>query len=339
VIFFFIFAILLIFLLNSFFIRYNFLLDKKVLPHKSFASNEKIPLTGGFLVIANLFFFYSKDYLIFFLLIFFLGIFSDLLVIKNPLKKIILQLVIIFLFIFLSNLRIFSTKIFFIDLLIKNNFFSIIFITFCLLILINGSNFLDGLNTLVAGYYMLVVLAILYLGIQYKINYNFYFFIYLFFSLLIIFVFNFLSKVYLGDAGVFLLSFIIGYELIQISNLNSHPNLQFVSPIFIVLLLWYPAFENLFSIIRKSYNRINPAQPDNKHLHHLLFFFIKNKIVDNRYTNSFSANIINFYNLIIFIIGSNYFSNTKYLSYLLLINILIYSICYYILLKTNKVNK
>jgi hypothetical protein len=100
------------------------------LPHKSFASNEKIPLTGGFLVIANLFFFYSKDYLIFFLLIFFLGIFSDLLVIKNPLKKIILQLVIIFLFIFLSNLRIFSTKIFFIDLLIKNNFFSIIFITF-----------------------------------------------------------------------------------------------------------------------------------------------------------------------------------------------------------------
>jgi len=339
VIYFFIFSILLISFLNFFFIRYNFLLDKKVLPHKSFASNEKIPLSGGFLIICNLFFFYNKDYLIFFLLIFFLGIFSDLLVIKNPLKKIILQFIIIFLFIFLNDLRIFSTKIFFIDLLLKNNFFSLIFITFCLLILINGSNFLDGLNTLVIGYYMLVVLVILYLGMQYKINYNFSFFVYLFLSLLIIFLFNFLSKIYLGDAGVFLLSFVIGHELIELSNLNLQPNPQVISPIFIVLLLWYPAFENLFSIIRKSFSRINPSQPDNRHLHHLLFFFIKNKIIDNQYTNSFSANLINLYNLIIFIIGSNYFSNTKYLSYLLIVNIFIYSVCYYVLLNANKANK
>jgi UDP-N-acetylmuramyl pentapeptide phosphotransferase/UDP-N-acetylglucosamine-1-phosphate transferase len=157
--------------------------------------------------------------------------------------------------------------------------------------------------------------------------------------LLVIFVFNFFSKIYLGDAGVFLLSFIIGYELIQISNLNSEPNTQYISPIFIVLLLWYPAFENLFSIIRKSSRRINPTEPDNRHLHHLLFLFIKNKIIDNQYTNSLSANLINFYNLIIFIVGSNYFFNTKILSYILMINISIYSICYYLLLKTKNVSK
>ena len=337
--FFFILLVVLIFVLNNIFIKYNFLLDKKVLPHKSFVSNDKIPLSGGFLIVTTIFFFYSKDYLIFFLLIFTLGIFSDLLVINNPLKKIILQFTIIFLFIILIDLRIFSTKIFFIDLLIKNKFFSLIFITFCLLILINGSNFLDGLNTLVVGYYMLVILTILYLGMVYKINYNFYLFIYLFLSLFIIFVFNFLSKIYLGDAGVFLLSFIIGYELIQISNLNSEPNTQYISPIFIVLLLWYPAFENLFSIIRKSCRRINPTEPDNRHLHHLLFLFIKNKIIDNQYTNPLSANLINFYNLTIFIVGSNYFFNTKILSYILMINISIYSICYYLLLKTKNVSK
>lgn len=333
---FFIFLIVLIFFLNSFFIKYNILLDKKILPHKSFASNDKIPLSGGFLIISTIFFFYSKEYLIFFFLIFVLGIFSDLLVIISPLKKIIFQFIIIFLFIILFDLRISSTKIFFIDLLIKNKFFSLIFITFCLLILINGSNFLDGLNTLIVGYYMLVILTIMYLVVNYKINYNFYLFIYLFLSLFIIFVFNFLSKIYLGDSGVYLLSFIIGHELIQVSNLNSEPNTQYISPIFIVLLLWYPAFENLFSIIRKSSSRINPSQPDNMHLHQLLFFFVKNKIIDNQYTNSFSANLINFYNLIIFIIGSNYFSNTKILSYILIINLLIYSICYYLLLKTKK---
>jgi hypothetical protein len=153
--------------------------------------------------------------------------------------------------------------------------------------------------------------------------------------LLVIFVFNIFSKTYLGDSGTFLLSFLVGYELINLSNINLSLD-KYISPLFILLLLWYPAFENLFSIIRKSFSRINPSEPDNRHLHHLLFFFIKNKIIDNQYTNSFSANIINFYNLIIFIIGSNYFFNTKILSYILIINILTYSICYYLLLKKKK---
>ena len=339
IIFFFISSIILIFFLNRFFIKCDLLLDKKILPHKSFVSNEKIPLTGGFLIVLNLFFFYSKEYLIFFLLIFFLGILSDLLVIKSPLKKIIFQSIIIFLFIFYSDLRIFSTKVFFIDLLIKNYFFSLIFSTFCLLILINGSNFLDGLNTLVVGYYILIVLTLLYLSSQYKINLNMHFFMYLFLSLLIIFLFNFFSKIYLGDSGVFLLSFVIGHELIKISNLNLQHNTQFVSPIFILLLLWYPAFENLFSIIRKSLSKFNPSEPDSNHLHQLLFFFIKNKIIDNQYTNSLSANLINLYNLIIFIIASNFFSKSIYLAYFLIINIILYIICYYVLLKTNQKNK
>ena len=64
--FFFILLVVLIFVLNNIFIKYNFLLDKKVLPHKSFVSNDKIPLSGGFLIVTTIFFFYSKDYLIFF---------------------------------------------------------------------------------------------------------------------------------------------------------------------------------------------------------------------------------------------------------------------------------
>lgn len=339
IILFFLFSALFFFFLNTLFLKYNFLLDKKILPHKSFSSNDKTPLSGGFLIIICSFFFYEKYYLIFFLLIFLLGIFSDLLLIKSPLKKFIFQVIIISMFTVFVDLRISSTKIFFLDLFINNFFFSVIFSIFCLLILINGSNFLDGLNTLVAGYYILVILTILYVGVNYKINFNSHFFIYLLMSLIIIFIYNFFSKIYFGDAGVFLLSFIIGTELIKISNLNLQSSSQFISPIFIVLLLWYPAFENLFSIIRKIFMRTNPSKPDNRHLHHLLFFFVKKKIIDNHYTNSFSANIINLYNLIIFIIGSNYFYNTKYLSYLLICNIAIYFLCFYFLLKVNTANK
>ena len=50
-----------------------------------------------------------------------------------------------------------------------------------------------------------------------------------------------------------------------------------MSPFFIVLLLWYPCFENLFSIIRKYRLNLSPLNSDNKHFHQLLFYFIKKK--------------------------------------------------------------
>ena len=327
-------SVLLILLLNYFFIKNSFLLDMQVFPHKLFSSEKRAgPLTGGFLILFNLFFFYDSKYLFFFLFIFILGMLSDLFIIKSPLKKIIIQFLIITLCVIISGLRITSTKIPFIDLLIKNNFFSIIFITFCLLVLINGSNFLDGLNTLIVGYYALIILVILYLAIQQKINYNFNFFHYLFFTLLIVFVFNFFSRIYLGDMGVYLLSFVIGVELINLSNLNSVPNNQFISPLFIILLLWYPAFENLFSIIRKIFYKINPSEPDNKHLHHLLYFIVNKNLKKNDFSNSFSAIIINFYNLLIFLIGMNFYSKTKYLICIIIFNILVYIFFYYFLIK------
>ena len=52
-----------------------------------------------------------------------------------------------------------------------------------------------------------------------------------------------------------------------------------MSPFFIALLFWYPAFENLFSILRrKFYQGKNVKYADNLHLHHLLFNVLKQKI-------------------------------------------------------------
>ena len=54
---------------------------------------------------------------------------------------------------------------------------------------------------------------------------------------------------YLGDGGSFLFGSI--FSLILIEFYLNNPGT--ISSFFIVLLLWYPAFENLFSIIRKFY--------------------------------------------------------------------------------------
>jgi UDP-N-acetylmuramyl pentapeptide phosphotransferase/UDP-N-acetylglucosamine-1-phosphate transferase len=331
-----VFQVLLIILLNKIFIRKNFLIDQKKLIHKSFTSSDLVPITGGFLIIINMLF-VNNNYLsnIFFLIIFFFGILSDLFVIENPKKKLFLQFLIVIFFLLSLNISVLSTKVFFIDFFIENKIFGIIFTSFCLLILINGSNFLDGVNTLVCGYYILVVSVILYIGHYNTINYNFLDYYYLLLSLLVIFIFNFFSKTYLGDSGTFLLSFVIGYYLISLCNNNLYL-IKYISPIFVLLLLWYPAFENLFSIVRKILSKKRPSEPDNLHLHHLFFNYLKQRMKNKKITNTFSGIMINFYNLLIFLLAANFYNQTNFLSFLIVINIFVYISFYYFLLKKNK---
>jgi UDP-N-acetylmuramyl pentapeptide phosphotransferase/UDP-N-acetylglucosamine-1-phosphate transferase len=255
-----------------------------------------------------------------------------LLVIENPLIKFFVQFFIVVTFLLFLNISILSTKVFFIDYFIENKLFALLFTAFCLLILINGSNFLDGINTLVCGYYILIILVILYIGHYNKINYSFLNFYFLLIPLLIIFIFNLFSKTYLGDSGTFLLSFIVGYELINLSNINLSLD-KYISPLFILLLLWYPAFENLFSIIRKTLSKKKPSEPDNIHLHHILFSYFKKKIKNEKVANSFTGLVINLYNFIIFLISVNFYNKTNFLIIFIILNICVYTVSYFFLLK------
>ena len=99
-------------------------------------------------------------------------------------------------------------------------------------------------------------------------------------------------------------------------------------------LLWYPAYENLFSIIRKLYTNKSALSPDNLHLHQLIFMNIKKKIYKNNYANSLTGILINIYNLFIFYLASSNYANTKYQLALVFLSVLIYNILY-IFLKLN----
>ena len=108
-----------------------------------------------------------------------------------------------------------------------------------------------------------------------------------------------------------------------------------ISPYFIALLLWYPAFENLFSIIRKKIINTDPLDADNSHLHQLLFNYFrikKNKLI-KRFSNPISSFIINIYNFLIFLVSLNYFTHTKSLLLIIALNVTIYLFFYYLLKK------
>jgi len=295
--------------------------------HQKFIGKNNIPLSGGFFLVTTIIFIFYNDFILFssfVFLIFIIGLVSDVNFLSSPRLRFFLQTIVIFLFVYLSKLHIGETRIYFLDFILDNILLSYFFTTFCLMIVINGSNFIDGLNGLTLGYYLMILVIIFKLNLLENIYVNESKIIFLLFLIGFLFLFNIFNQLYVGDSGAYLLGFITSFFLISIHQIN-----QNISPFYIVLLLWYPCFENLYSIIRKFRLKRSPIMPDNNHLHQLLFLFIKKKnSYGNNVSNNLASFIILFYNLIIFILASIDIYNTQYQIFLIFFNIMIYTIFY-----------
>ena len=328
--------LIIFFLINKFLISKKIFIDPKNNSyHKSFLKNTgDTPYSGGIIILISCLFFLGFDFPyinLFLILLFSIGLLSDLETIKSPSSRIILQIIIILTYLIVSKNLVPYTRIEFIDIFFKNYYIKLFFTLFCILVLINGSNFIDGVNTLASTYYLIVFGFILYIKHNYYPEADILIEKIIILTLFIFLIFNFFGKSYLGDNGAYLLAFIAA--IVSINFVNQYIT---VSPYFIVCLLWYPAFENLFSIIRKKIQRFSPSKPDNKHLHQLLFIFLEKKFKFTRkFTNTLTGITINSYNLFIFFIVSNFHSETKYLVSVIILNILVYSLMYTFLKKKN----
>ena len=314
----------LIFFLNKF----KILIDNSYFNHKNFVNQSKPPLAGGIIILLAIMLI-NQNYVLKFILflLFLLGLFSDLLIIKRTSYRIVIQSILIISYLILSNIFVQRINIEIFDIFLQNKIFSIFFTSICLLVLINGSNFIDGVNNLLSGYYLIVIILVIYIFIQKELKIDFDYYYYLLISLSVFYIFNMFNKIYLGDSGSYLLSFFIGILLINLSNINGVN----ISPLFIALLLWYPAFENLFSIIRKLLQNRKIYKPDNLHLHHMIFSFFKKKFKNKNLiiASSLTGNIINLYNLLIFFVSLNFINSTKHLIIIIGVNVLIYTFTYY----------
>ena len=122
---------------------------------------------------------------------------------------------------------------------------------------------------------------------------------------------------------------------LRLKLILSSSNLDlFISPYFIACLLWYPAYECLFSMIRKKIKKSEITGPDNRHLHQLLFVFFSKKMKLNKWIISSLAGItINTYNLIIFYFALINVSQTKTLVFIIFLNVILYNTIYFVLKK------
>ena len=234
-----IFFPLFIYFLNSFFIK------KKLFPnfsgsnHQSFFNNKEVPLSGGiFLCIIILYIFKNEPFILIFsvFLIFLIGFFSDINYLSSVNWRFFLQSIILFSFIFITEANIDSIRINFLDYYLNNFWISCLFTTFCLIIVLNGTNFIDGLNGLIISYSLIIIFVLFRLNLI-----NLFFsdidLLLIVVSLLSLLALNFQNKLFMGDSGSYLLGFLIGYFLIIVYLMNSS-----ISPFFIALLLFYPSF-------------------------------------------------------------------------------------------------
>jgi len=314
--------------LNNYIKNGNFLSNYKGQKHQKFVGSKNIPLSGGIFLtfsVIILFNYYSLYLSIFIFFIFCVGFASDTNFLSSPKLRLLIQSLIIVFFVFFLDIKIYETKFILLDRLLENIYFRYFFSAFCLLILINGSNFIDGLNGLLIGYFTMIIFIVFYL------NFNSYLgieknIIFLFLlTLVYLFILNINNKLFMGDSGSYVLGMICGYLLIKIYEFN-----QEISPYFIILLLWYPCFENLFSIIRKFSFRKSPINADNNHLHQLVFFYLKKKKFLKKFNvNNASSFLIILYNLLIFTVSLNSMSNSQFQITLVLFNIIVYLTIYF----------
>ena len=319
----------LIFIQSKYFILLDAPRDQT---HKS-KHNKNTPLTGGtYLFIAITTWTLSTNYnnYSFFIILFLfsfliLGIFSDLKTNFSPKLRLLLQSILIIFFIYLLDVKINKTGLFFLDYFIDNTIFNLLFSSICIVILVNGSNFCDGVNCNVIGYYLIVSLAILYGEFPNPDNFpNIKIIIIIFF---IFYLSNLFQKSFLGDNGVYVINIFMAVYLISFINVNNY-----ISPLLALNLLWYPAFENLFTIVRRLNANKTIDKADGLHFHTLLlkkiFKFNKNFI----FSNSLTGILLNTFMFIGVFLSTNYYDDAKVLMLILIINITIYVLIYFLFL-------
>ena len=248
---------------------------------------------------------------------------SDLKKINSVSLRFFLQCVIVLLFVNFINIKINFTRIDIFDQWLNIPLVNIVFVAFCLLVLKNGSNFMDGINGLTIGYFLLIFL-IIFFNLNH-LEYDEVLIENLILILIFILILNLKGLLFLGDSGSYTIGLFTGIFLIDFAFNNSS-----ISPYFVILLLWYPCFELLFSMLRRYFREKKTYNPDTKHLHQIIYKYLKDTINTNNnlLLHVLTALLINFYNLISFIFALRYIYNSEKLILITIFNITIYILTY-----------
>ena len=295
---------------------------------------ESIPRSGGLagiiclifaiIIYKILFFEFLFDYLIISLSLFLIGFSDDLKIQITPNKRLILMSLVVITSIIFFSLSIEKVDLIFLNNLLDIKIFSYLFLLLCFLFIINGANLIDGFNGLLAIHLIIINLILLNINLIYQ-NQDLSFII----ISQIIILFSFLlfnfpkAKIFFGDSGAYLFGSLTALNIIKTNN-----SIEEVSSFFFCILLFYLFFEVFFSFFRKIINNQSPFKPDNKHLHMLIYKYIK--IVFNfKNSNSINSILINLGYLLLIFPAIYFKENGIFCRYWFIFTLIIYVLFYF----------
>lgn len=254
----------------------------------------------------NLFFESDKfliSFILFYSLIFIIGLYDDIYNIR-PITKLTLSSLIVFFFLTLNeDLATNYLRFNFLNLnFVISDSTSILFLSFCFILLQNSLNMADGINGLFIG----ISVAIL-------ITLSFYqhvsllpFFILLILMLIILMLLNLNSKLFMGDGGVFLITVILFIIILKTYQINYDFKCDNI-----FLLLMIPGIDMFRMFLERILKNLNPFAPSLNHFHHKL-------------TEKFGAKRALFIYLSLVLIPNLIYFKVNQSEYLILITFLIY---------------
>lgn len=241
-----------------------------------------------------------------------------------------------FLFFYFSNISYPQIEFPFLgDFLQSSGVISILFFTFSVVVIINGCNLIDGANGLLPFTYITQCLCLILICYQNQDIDNLAIILFFITPMILFVFFNYpFGKIFLGDFGAYFFGFIISILVVVVFSHN--PN---VPTWYAVLILFYPAFELLFSILRKIISFKNPLSPDILHLHIKIFYFFLKKIKHNQISNSLVTPFLFFIWGIPFIFLFFTDNSMKLAIYGIILQIMIYIIIYILIPKPFKISE
>ena len=169
--------------------------------------------------------------------------------------------------------------------LFHNPIFGFAFFTLCLIALANGCNFIDGMNGLLGFYLMGALMCCMQLSFSVQDTFQAKpIVLYALLTILFLLVNYPWGKLFLGDAGAYLMALLIGVWVIDFfGTYESLPSWN------AGLIFFYPIAEVIYSAIRKLLQNKSPFQPDREHLHLKVFDILNTAINKPRLANNLTT--------------------------------------------------
>ena len=118
----------------------------------------------------------------------------------------------------------------------------------------------DGINLQVISYCILFFLIFIFKGIFNDLS------LIVILSLILIFYYNSLNRIFLGESGIQLLAFVITFIILK--STKEDPSILSADEIFLIMSV--PGLDMFRLFLMRLINGKHPFKPDNFHLHHLL---------------------------------------------------------------------